>query len=109
MLPNLELILVALLYGSFISCVMLIAIFVIMNSLLLAFSLILFSIVLFDFKDGLSLLRDQYSTIVEPSVKLGFSLILGLALLRGINVVSNSRESFENIKVKFRHDKLREL
>ncbi|KAJ4837598.1 hypothetical protein Tsubulata_043304 [Turnera subulata] len=106
MLPNLDLFLLAFLYGSFIACLVLAVSFAIMNGLLLAFSLALFSIVLFDVQDVLSFVS-QYFLPLEENLKLGFILFLYTVMDYGLHATLASKPVVERLvfelKMKARH------
>ncbi|XAR70868.1 hypothetical protein NMG60_11027902 [Bertholletia excelsa] len=75
MVPNLDLILLSLLHGSFISCILLLFVFVIMICLLLAFFITLLSIILIDSYDIFSTLSLYFHNL-RANIELGFVLVL---------------------------------
>ncbi|KAK7293860.1 hypothetical protein RJT34_16737 [Clitoria ternatea] len=75
MFPNLDLILLTLLHGSFVFLVLLIIIFIILLVLLIAFSLGLFSLFLFDLHHVSSPLSECFN-MVKGDLELGTILIL---------------------------------
>jgi len=103
MVPNLDLILLAFLHGSFISCTLLVLFFVVLICLLLAISVTLFSILLiysYDIFCWISL----YSGAPRANVELGFVLLL--CTLMHFRASLASKLSFEpaytNIRAKAR-------
>ncbi|KAK9750520.1 hypothetical protein RND81_02G202600 [Saponaria officinalis] len=63
MIPNLDLILLAFLHGAFISCILLVVIFVIVNCLLTAFIIALFFFAFVDVYDDVLLLLPYVETL----------------------------------------------
>lgn len=86
MFPNMDLILLTLLYCSFISCALLLAIFVTFNGLMLAFFITLFSIVVIDVNDAFSLFS-LYFVTVKANFELGFVVILWAVIHEAIVVM----------------------
>ncbi|GAV88690.1 hypothetical protein CFOL_v3_32112 [Cephalotus follicularis] len=101
MVPNLDLILLALLYGFFIAWVLLIVIFVIMNGILIAFSLTLLSIALIDLQYGFSLVSQYYLTM-KPNLELGFVVVLYMVLYYATSLILASKPSFEHLVSNFK-------
>lgn len=106
MVPNLDLILLAFLFGSFIACVLLAVIFVILIVLLLAFSLTLFSIVIIDLHDVYSF-SSQYIVSLDENFQLGAALILYMLMYYAIHVILAWKPLLERkvseFKVKAQH------
>lgn len=75
MIPNIELILVALIYGLIISCILLLVVFIILICLLLAIAIVLFSIVLIDSYDVVAFVS-CYFEIWKVNIQLAFVLLL---------------------------------
>ncbi|KAK7320788.1 hypothetical protein VNO77_30591 [Canavalia gladiata] len=75
MFPNLDLILLTLLHGSFVFFVLLLVIFIILSVLLIAFSLGLLSIFLFDLHQFSSVLS-EYFKMAKDDLRLGIVLII---------------------------------
>ncbi|KAI7993635.1 hypothetical protein ACSBR2_040369 [Camellia fascicularis] len=106
MVPNLDLILIAVLHGSFISCILLVFTFLMLICLLLAFSITLFSIVIIDSYDVFSMISLYFGTL-RANVELGFVLVLFTLLHFMVNAGLASKPRVEsmvaNFKVKARH------
>ncbi|KAK8547412.1 hypothetical protein V6N13_098122 [Hibiscus sabdariffa] len=101
MVPNLELILLAFLYGSFIACLLLLASFLILITLLLTFSLSIFSIVFIDIFNVFSLFS-QFLGSMEADVELGFLLILCIFFQYAIAAASASKPAFGRLVSQLR-------
>ncbi|KAK7261587.1 hypothetical protein RIF29_27901 [Crotalaria pallida] len=106
MLPNLDLILLSFLHASFISFVLLIAIFIILLALLFAFSLALLSISLYDLHHFCSEIC-EYFIIVKGDLQLGMALILVSLVHQAVNFFFVSKpwpkrkvDEFEVIKAQ---------
>ncbi|KAI5556424.1 hypothetical protein BDE02_18G034200 [Populus trichocarpa] len=106
MVPNLDLILLAFLYGCFIACVVGAIIFAILNALLLAFFLTLFSIAIIDLQDVFSFVS-RFVVPLKENLKLGFALLVCTVMYYAIGAMLASKPLFERmvseIKVKARH------
>ncbi|GKV44865.1 hypothetical protein SLEP1_g52006 [Rubroshorea leprosula] len=106
MVPHLDLLLLAFLHGSFISCVILVAIFLILITLLLACSLTVFSIVVIDVYTIFSLLP-QYFQYMKADLELGFVFLLYTAMNSAISAISSAEPSFNrmvsSLKSKTQH------
>ncbi|KAL3566252.1 hypothetical protein D5086_031667 [Populus alba] len=106
MVPNLDLILLASLYGCFIACVVGAIIFAILNALLLAFSLTLFSIAIIDLQDLFSFVS-RFAVSLKENLELGFALLVCTAMYYAIGAMMASKPVFERMvsefKVKARH------
>ncbi|XWS17721.1 hypothetical protein CRYUN_Cryun33cG0091600 [Craigia yunnanensis] len=96
MVPNLDLILVAFLYGSLIACVILLAAFVILLTRLLTFSFSIFSVVFID-SYIFSFLSDEYDGSVEANLELGFALLLYILMRYAIAAVLASKPSVDRL------------
>ncbi|KAL4603407.1 hypothetical protein ACB092_10G122200 [Castanea dentata] len=96
MIPNLDLILVAFLHGSFIACVLLVVISVILIGLLFSFSLTLFSIVIIDLYDVFSMCSMHYVTL-KDNLELGLVLILYMVMQHAVSLVLASKRSVLNV------------
>ncbi|KAB2027703.1 hypothetical protein ES319_D05G049800v1 [Gossypium barbadense] len=96
MFPNLELIFLASLYGSYIACVLLLASCLILITLLLTFSLSTFSVVFIDIFTIFSLFSQLIGSI-KADVDLGFVLLLCMFLQYGIAGVSALKPSFHRL------------
>lgn len=94
MIPNLDLLLLAFLYGSFIACVLLQVLSVILLSLCLAFSVTLFSIVLIDLHYVFSVCSLHYITL-KANLQLGSVLILYIVMRYSVPMVLTSKASLE--------------
>ncbi|KAM7490422.1 hypothetical protein LguiA_033343 [Lonicera macranthoides] len=103
MVPNLDLILLALLHGSFISCVLILVLFIILMALLLAFSIGALSIVVIDSFDLFSLIS-RYVATLRANIELGFILILVTAMHFIINAAIASKPWFNNIVSKIKEN-----
>ncbi|KAM7493306.1 hypothetical protein LguiB_027915 [Lonicera macranthoides] len=103
MVPNLDLILLALLHGSFISCVLILVLFIILMALLLAFSIGALSIVVIDSFDLFSLISRCVATL-RANIELGFVLILVTAMHFIINAAIASKPWFNNIVSKIKQN-----
>ncbi|EOY29717.1 hypothetical protein QQP08_025948 [Theobroma cacao] len=101
MVPNLDLILAALLYGSFIACVLLVVAFVILITLLLAFSFSTFSIVFLDLYSVYSLLS-RYVGSIEANLELGFLLLLCSLMRYAISAAMASKPSVDRLVSQLR-------
>lgn len=103
MVPNVDLILLALLHGSVISCIVLLVTFVIFICLLLAFSIILLLIVFIDFYDAVSFIS-WYLAIVKSNIELAFMVTLFTLMRFIVNMSLASMTFLEgttiNLKVK---------
>ncbi|KAK4558911.1 hypothetical protein RGQ29_008246 [Quercus rubra] len=95
MIPNLDLILVAFLHGSFIACVLLVVISVILIGLLFSFFLTLFSIVIIDLYDVFSMCSMHYVTL-KANLELGLVLILYIVMQQAVSLVLASKSSVLN-------------
>ncbi|KAM4074549.1 hypothetical protein ACJW30_10G101900 [Castanea mollissima] len=95
MIPNLDLILVAFLHGSFIACALLVVISVILIGLLFSFSLTLFSIVIIDLYDVFSMCSMHYVTL-KDNLELGLVLILYMVMQHAVSLVLASKRSVLN-------------
>ncbi|KAJ6862466.1 hypothetical protein NC652_039338 [Populus alba x Populus x berolinensis] len=106
MVPNLDLILLAFLYGCFIACVVGAIIFAILNALLLAFSITLFSIAIIDLQDLFSFVS-RFAVPLKENLELGFALLVCTAMYYAIGAMMASKPVFERMvsefKVKARH------
>ncbi|KAJ6957358.1 hypothetical protein NC653_039331 [Populus alba x Populus x berolinensis] len=106
MVPNLDLILLASLYGCFIACVVGAIIFAILNALLLAFSLTLFSIAIIDLQDLFSFVS-RFAVSLKENLELGFALLVCTAMYYAIGAMMASKPVFQRMvsefKVKARH------
>lgn len=106
MVPNLDLILLAFIYGCFIACVVGAIIFAILNALLLAFSLTLFSIAIIDLRDLFSFVS-RFAVPLKENLELGFALLVCTAMYYAIGAMMASKPLFERMvsgfKVKARH------
>ena len=102
MVPNLDLILVAFLYGSLIACVILLAVFVILITLLLTFSFSIFSIVFIDSYIIFSLLSNEYVGSVEANLELGFVLLLYFLMRYAIAAALASKPSVDRLVSQLR-------
>lgn len=100
MFPNLDLILLTLLHGSFVFFVLLIVIFILFAILLLAFSLAIFSAFLLDLHHFSSVLSG-YLEIVKGDLQLGMVLILLSLIHQAVDFASVSKPPFH--KRKFDH------
>lgn len=89
MVPNLDIILLAFLHGSFIAFVLLLLVFLIIILMLLASTLSLLSVIAIDLYAIFSICSPYFET-VEADLHLGFVLILCMILRYGIAVVSAS-------------------
>ncbi|KAB1204378.1 hypothetical protein CJ030_MR8G014171 [Morella rubra] len=94
MIPNLDLLLLAFLYGSFIACVLLAVLSVILLSLCLAFSVTLFSIVVIDLHYVFSVCSLHYITL-KANLQLGSVLILYIIMRYSVPMVLASKASLE--------------
>ncbi|KAJ6856572.1 hypothetical protein NC651_038270 [Populus alba x Populus x berolinensis] len=101
MVPNLDLILLASLYGCFIACVVGAIIFAILNALLLAFSLTLFSIAIIDLQDLFSFVS-RFAVPLKENLKLGFALLVCTAMYYAIGAMMASKPLFERMVSEFR-------
>lgn len=103
MFPNLDLILLALLYASFVFFLLLIVIIILFFFLLFVFSIALFSIFLIDLHHYLYVVY-EYFEIVKGDLKLGFVLILISLIQRGVEFFLVSKpihkRKFDRFEVK---------
>ncbi|KAL2318210.1 hypothetical protein Fmac_032086 [Flemingia macrophylla] len=90
MYPNLDLILLTLLHGSFIIFVLLVAILTILLVLLVAFSLGLLSLFLFDLHN-LALVLYEYFRIVKDDLELGVVLFIISLTHQAVEFVTDSK------------------
>ncbi|CAK7353278.1 unnamed protein product [Dovyalis caffra] len=75
--------------------------FAILNSLLLAFSLTLFSIAILDFHDALSFLS-RFFLRLEENLDLGFALLVCMIMYHAIGVLLASKPLFERLVSEFK-------
>ncbi|CAN0907108.1 hypothetical protein LINGRAHAP2_LOCUS24621 [Linum grandiflorum] len=91
MLPNIELIVAALIHGVLIASVVMVAVLIVLSALSMALLLMLFSIPILDLHDAVSLLsRSSIVKSIEANFQLGSVLVLYFfisyaAILRGYN------------------------
>ena len=90
MLANIELVLLALIHGSLIACVLLIAIFIILVGLVLAFSFGLLVVLALDLRDFSSVVY-EYSEMVKDDVKLSIVLVLAYVMNQVVGFVLDSK------------------
>ncbi|KAK9946671.1 hypothetical protein M0R45_012121 [Rubus argutus] len=99
--PNLDLILLAFLHGSFIACVLLLVISVILTGLLFALSFGLVSIVVNDLYN-ISLLSSFYfESVIEPNLELGFTLVVCTILHCAVGIIVASTPFWLSLSVRF--------
>lgn len=96
MLPNLELILLLILHGSFIASILLLFTSLVLLALLLAFFLGLFSLVVIDLYDIFPLISWCFQT-TKANLELGFVLILCVILRRVVNTILLSIPFFQRV------------
>ncbi|PSS17816.1 Protein Tat like [Actinidia chinensis var. chinensis] len=101
MVPNLDLILLAFLHGSFISCILLLVIFLTLICLLLAFSIALFSIVLIDSYHIFSLVSLYFGTL-RANVEMGFAIGVFTLMHFMVNAALDSKPLVEGMVASFR-------
>ncbi|KAI4337488.1 hypothetical protein L6164_015898 [Bauhinia variegata] len=89
MLPNLDLILIALLHASFIACALLMVILIILFGLLLAFSLAVLSVSLFDLLHFFPVFS-VYFSMVKDDIEFGLILIFLRLLQQAVAFASGS-------------------
>ena len=101
MVPNLDLILLAFLHGSFISFLLLLLLFLTLISLLLSFFLALFSILLIDSCHIYSLLSQYFGTL-WANLQLGCKLILLALTHLFVTLVLALKPLFQGVASKVR-------
>lgn len=100
MVPNLDLIALAFLHGSFIALVLLVIIFVVLVVLLLSSSLALFSVFLGDLRDAYSVLS-QYYEEGKAEIELGVWLMVYGVIAVGIDVVLGIKSLLRQQNLRF--------
>lgn len=90
MFPNLDLILLTLLHGSFVIFVLFVVILIMLLALLIAFSLGLFSLVLFDLHQFSSILA-EYFKMVKGDLELGIVLVIISLTNQAVDFVTVSK------------------
>ncbi|PQM34221.1 hypothetical protein Pyn_29535 [Prunus yedoensis var. nudiflora] len=105
--PNLDLIILALLHGSFIAGFLLLVTSVMLTALLLAFSLGLVSILINDLCYISLLFSFYFETILKHNLELGFVLIVCKLLHHAVRIILASKPFLERkisqLKAKARH------
>ncbi|KAA0038615.1 hypothetical protein E5676_scaffold455G005000 [Cucumis melo var. makuwa] len=90
MVPNLDLLALACLYGSFIALILLLVIFFLLIVLFLSSSLALFSVFVSDLYDAYSVMSLYYED-VKAEIELGLSLIMFGVMGFGVDVVLRTK------------------
>ncbi|KAF7830123.1 putative beta-1,4-xylosyltransferase IRX9H [Senna tora] len=99
MLPNLDLILLALLHASLIACVLLMVIFIILLGLLVAFSFGLLLVFVFEVQ-GFSLALSEYLEMAKDDLKLGMVLVFVFLLHQAVSFVLDSKPKGKALEFK---------
>lgn len=88
MIPNLDLFLLAILHASFIACVLLLIVSVVLIGLLLAFSVTIFSIAIIDLREGF-LACSLHCATLKANLYLGLILLFYMLMHFAVSVVYN--------------------
>lgn len=106
MIPNLDLLLLAFLHASFISCILLVTTFFLLICLLLASSITVFSIILFDALNIITPVSTIINTLIV-NLELGFTLVSYVVISRAVDAALVLTPLFEaavsGVKVRVRH------
>lgn len=108
MIPNLDLIALACLYGSFIALILLIIIFFLLVMLFLSSSLALFSVFVGDLYDAYSVMSVYYEE-VKAEIELGLCLMVYGVMGFGVDVVLGIKSLFrhQNLRINIRHQQMK--
>ncbi|WMV42898.1 hypothetical protein MTR67_036283 [Solanum verrucosum] len=102
MVPNIDLIFLSLVYGSIISCILLLAVFIVLIFLLLAIAIVLFSVVLIDSYDVVAFVS-WYFEILNANIQLAFVLFLCTSIQIGLKYYTSvSKPSMESMLTKIK-------
>ncbi|KAJ7958571.1 Protein Tat like [Quillaja saponaria] len=101
MLPNLDLVILALLHASFIAFTLHIIIFIILIALLFAFFIALLSVFIFDLNQFSSLVS-PYFEILKDDLQLGMVLILLQLINQAVRIGLTSKPWFERKVSEFK-------
>lgn len=100
MVPNLDLIALACVYGSLIALILLIIIFVVLVVFFISSSLALLSVLVGDLYDGYSVLCVYYEEL-KAEIELGVCLMVYGAMRFGVDIVLGIKSLFRQQNLRF--------